>query len=101
MSRGNYLFSLRAQDARSSGFEPSMPWAAPSTSARAAGARRRRGATWAVRPINAGIRFSREIEELAFRLAGAAPPTERAPAPCCLDALFDRHFLAHVAAHCC
>lgn len=70
------------------------------THAKEAGVRLPRGATCRVRPVNAVIRFSREIEEAAFRLAGETPPAERSPAPCCLDAPIDRPFLAHVAASC-
>ena len=60
-------------------------------------------ASWcylAVYPINAAIRFARRIEDDALRRAGEPLPAERRPSPCCLDAPFDRHFLAHVAANC-
>lgn len=58
--------------------------------------------TWcflAVRKINASIRFAFDIERAASEI-GDLPPGRRAVAPCCSVGPFDRHHLAHVAAHC-
>lgn len=47
--------------------------------------------------INREIRFAWAIERRASDAAGL-PPLHIPPAPCCADAPFDRHYLAHVVA---
>lgn len=52
----------------------------------------------AVVGINGAIGLAREIERVACKAAGIDRSGELI-APCCEDAPFDRHYLAHVAAH--
>lgn len=56
----------------------------------------------AVAQINGAIRFAWEIES-RFALSdgrGAAQGLRRPHPPCCAEGPIDRHFLAHLVAHC-